>query len=197
MEKTSDETRVEAPLPQTNNTDCSDAPSTQTSMSSTRPAPWGAETDLIDRVRDGDASAMAVLYERHRGQALRFARSLMSGPQDAEDIVHEAFARAVGAIRNGSGPTYAFGPYLSACVRSVANSLWKKQSRERPAPFEDLDPGPTEDLGLERVGKGTSATPRRASISLAGVKFGVCFRSWAGQWRGKGTDRVTIPGLRR
>ena len=79
---------------------------------------------------------MAVLYEGHRGQA---------------HIVHEAIARAVGAIRNGSGPTYAFGPYLSACVRSVANSLWKKQSRERPAPFEDLDPGPAEDPGLERA----------------------------------------------
>jgi RNA polymerase sigma factor (sigma-70 family) len=94
---------------------------------------------------------MAVLYERHRDQALKFARSLMSSAEDAEDVLHEAFAKAVSAIRNGYGPTDRFGPYLSTCVRSAANSVWIKQARERPAVSEELDPGPAEDLSLERV----------------------------------------------
>jgi RNA polymerase sigma factor (sigma-70 family) len=112
---------------------------------------WGQESDLISGVRSGDPAAMAVLYERHKGQALRFARALLSGPQDAEDIVHEAFAKAVSAIRNGYGPTDTFGPYLGTCVRSVASSLWRQQSRERPALSEDLDPGAYEDPALERA----------------------------------------------
>lgn len=109
------------------------------------------ESDLIGGVRAGDPDAMAVLYERHREQALRFARVLMSGPQDAEDVLHEAFAKAVSAIRGGFGPTDTFGPYLSTCIRSVANSFWKKQGRERPVAREDLEPEPLEDPDLENV----------------------------------------------
>lgn len=112
---------------------------------------WGPESDLISGVRQGDPAAMAMLYERHREPALRFARALMSGTQDSEDVLHDAFAKAVSAIRNGYGPADAFGPYLSTCVRSVANSLWKKQARETPAPVQDLDPGPVEDPALENA----------------------------------------------
>jgi RNA polymerase sigma factor (sigma-70 family) len=115
------------------------------------PTPGGhssADLVLIGEVRAGDPAAMAVLYEGHRDQGLRFARALMSGPQDAEDVLHDAFARAFSAIRNGYGPTNAFGPYLSSCIRSAANSLWKKQAREKPSPAADLDPGPAEDPAL-------------------------------------------------
>lgn len=121
----------------------------KSTSSPTRLGAWGLESDLISGVRAGDPAAMAGLYERHRGQGLQFARALLSGPQDAEDVLHEAFAKAVSAIKNGYGPTGAFGPYFSRCIRSVANSLWKKQSRERPAADEVLDPGSAEDPGLE------------------------------------------------
>jgi RNA polymerase sigma factor (sigma-70 family) len=107
--------------------------------------------DLIDRVRTGDAAAMAVLYERHRDQGLKYARSLTSGSQDAEDILHEAFTKAMSAIRNGYGATDNFAAYLNTCVWSVANSLWKKQARERLVPNEELEDDPVDDPGLERV----------------------------------------------
>lgn len=110
-----------------------------------------ADVALIGGVRAGDPAAMGALYERHREHGLRFARALMSGPQEAEDVLHEAFTRAVSAIRNGHGPTSTFGPYLSTCIRSAATALWKKQSREKPAPVEDLDPGPSEDPALENA----------------------------------------------
>lgn len=110
-----------------------------------------AEHELIDAVRAGDPAAMAILYERHRPSALKFARYLMAGTQDAEDVVHEGFAKAVSAIRNGFGPTDTFMPYLNTCIRSVATSFWKKQAREKPAPAEDLDPGPSHDPALENA----------------------------------------------
>ena len=110
---------------------------------------WSQEPALIGGVRAGDPAAIAVLYEGYRGPGLRLAQAFMSGPQDAEDVLHEAFAKAVSAIRNGYGPSNVFGPYLSTCIRSVANSLWKKQARERPAAVEDLDPGSADDPGLE------------------------------------------------
>lgn len=109
------------------------------------------EAHLILGVRSGDPAAMAALYERHRGPALKFARSLVSRAEDAEDILHEAFANAVRAIRNGFGPSEKFAPYLSTCVRSAANSAWKKQAGERPSPHEWLEPEPVEDPALETV----------------------------------------------
>jgi RNA polymerase sigma factor (sigma-70 family) len=111
----------------------------------------GDEPDLIAGVRAGDAESMAVLYERYREPGLRFIRGLMSGAQESEDVLHDAFAKAVGAIRNGYGPKDVFGPYLSTAIRSVAMTFWNKRVREQPAPDEDLDPGPVADHGLERV----------------------------------------------
>lgn len=111
----------------------------------------GSESELIGRVRAGDPEAMAVLYERYREPGLRFSRSLMAGAQDAEDVFHDGFTKTVGAIRNGKGPTDVFAAYLNTSIRSVAMTFYKKSARERPAPDEDLDPGASEDAGLETV----------------------------------------------
>jgi RNA polymerase sigma factor (sigma-70 family) len=111
----------------------------------------GPESDLIDGVRVGDQEAMPVLYERYQEPGLKFIRGLMSGVQEAEDVFHDAFAKAVGAIRSGYGPTDVFGAYLNTSIRSVAATFWRKNGREQPVPDEDLDPGPVEDPGLEAV----------------------------------------------
>ncbi|MDQ0031079.1 RNA polymerase sigma factor [Arthrobacter bambusae] len=109
----------------------------------------GPESGLIDAVRAGEPGSMAVLYERYRESGLRFISSLMSGSQEAEDVFHEAFAKAVVAIRNGRGPTDVFGAYLNTSIRSVTATFWMKQKREQPVTDDDLDPGSFEDPGLE------------------------------------------------
>lgn len=113
-------------------------------------SPPGAESDLIGGVRDGDPEAMAILYGRYRVSGLIFTRALLSNAQEAEDVLHEAFAKAFGAIRNGSGPTTVFAPYLNTSIRSVALTFWKKAGRERPAPQEDLDTM-VDEPGLENA----------------------------------------------
>jgi RNA polymerase sigma factor (sigma-70 family) len=113
--------------------------------------PLGPDSDLIAGVRAGDPEAMAVLYSRHRERALTFARSLASGVQEAEDILHQAFTNVVSAIRNGAGPSDKFGPYLSAAIRSAAKNLWNHQKRERPTEFDGLDNEPADDPRLESV----------------------------------------------
>ncbi|BDI34502.1 sigma-24 [Capsulimonas corticalis] len=59
----------------------------------------GAWTDeaLAERVRaSGDTAAFALLVERYRGRLLALARRMLSGagPEEAEDIVQEAFLAA-------------------------------------------------------------------------------------------------------
>ncbi|MDP9903242.1 RNA polymerase sigma factor [Arthrobacter bambusae] len=113
--------------------------------------PLGEESELLDGVRAGEPEAMEILYERYREPGLRLVRGLMSGAQEAEDVFHEAFVKAVGAIRNGHGPTDVFGAYLNTSIRSVTLTLWKKRGREQPAPDEELEveSGAVEDPGLE------------------------------------------------
>ena len=110
----------------------------------------GTATDLIERVRAGDPAAMAALYERHRTQGLAFARSLAPS-NDGEDVLHEAFTKAVSAIRNGHGPKEKFGAYLSTCVRSVAATVWKKTGQENVSPFEYSEEVALEDPALETL----------------------------------------------
>lgn len=110
-----------------------------------------SEAHLIVGVRSGEPAAMAQLYERHRAPGLQFARSLLNSLEDAEDVLHEAFTKSVSAIRNGYGPTDTFGPYLSTCVRSAANSLWTKRAQESPSCLDHLDAEAIEDPALETI----------------------------------------------
>ncbi|WP_461164026.1 RNA polymerase sigma factor [Arthrobacter sp. R4-81] len=110
-----------------------------------------SESHLIEGVRRGEQAAMAQLYERHREQGMKFARSLLNSPEDAEDVLHEAFAKTVSAIRRGFGPTDSFGAYLSTSVRSAANSLWTKRAQESPSCLDHLDPEAVDDPSLETI----------------------------------------------
>lgn len=67
-----------------------------------------------------DAAVCDLLYRRHRRAALAYARTCCRTPQDAEDLVSEAFARTLQAVRSGAGPRGPWRAYLLAVVRHTA-----------------------------------------------------------------------------
>ncbi|UUU38869.1 RNA polymerase sigma factor [Streptomyces sp. NBC_00162] len=67
-----------------------------------------------------DAALCDLLYRRHRRAALAYARTCCRTPQDAEDLVSEAFARTLQAVRSGAGPRGPWRAYLLAVVRHTA-----------------------------------------------------------------------------
>ncbi|HEX2102503.1 MAG TPA: RNA polymerase sigma factor, partial [Solirubrobacteraceae bacterium] len=78
---------------------------------------------LLQIARDGDERAFAVLYERHSAAILRYCRSLLRSPQEAEDVTQEVFVLAISALRRGAEPN-AFRPWLyrvahNACMTSM------------------------------------------------------------------------------
>lgn len=78
---------------------------------------------LVDRTRQGDLDAFALLYERHAAAALARARRL-AGAEYAEDLVAEAFTRVLDALQRGFGPTQSFRAYLLTSIRTLwLNSL--------------------------------------------------------------------------
>jgi RNA polymerase sigma factor (sigma-70 family) len=83
---------------------------------------------LVEAVRNGDREAFAALYRRYSPLAFRFACRLLGSAQNAEDLVSEAFAKVLGRLVIGGGPTKAFSSYLLTTVRTT---LYKQLAADR------------------------------------------------------------------
>ncbi|HEX6934542.1 MAG TPA: sigma-70 family RNA polymerase sigma factor [Streptosporangiaceae bacterium] len=115
-----------------------------------------SDSDLIAAVRDGDAGAYGILYERHSARAQRLARQIVPEQADADDVVSETFTKVLAAIKGGSGPAEAFLPYLLTAVRRVAFDHVKVQRAQIP----------TDEAGLGNQGE-PSGDPAEASLERA------------------------------
>jgi RNA polymerase sigma-70 factor (ECF subfamily) len=47
----------------------------------------------VARAADGDADALGLLYDRHGAACLALARAVTGRPDEAEDVVADAFAQ--------------------------------------------------------------------------------------------------------
>ena len=104
------------------------------------------DEQLTTRSRAGDNRAFGELFRRHRKAAESTARSLLRSRSDADDVVSDAFAGVLAAIRNGYGPRDNFRRYLLACVRNgcrvrrpvvLADDAEREVDARAPVIFED------------------------------------------------------------
>jgi len=101
---------------------------------------------LVELARGGDTAAFAELWARHRAAATGAARCITS-TIDPDDLVAEAYAVILEAIRRGGGPTGdGFRPYLYTTVRNLARR-WG--SRRREIAVDELPEEAGEDLVLD------------------------------------------------
>lgn len=96
-----------------------------------------SDPELIERVREGDATAYEELFVRHRDVALRLARRL-AGAERADDICSEAFAKILDLLQRGKGPDVAFRAYLLTTIRTVHLNLVRSGQRENSVTDNDL-----------------------------------------------------------
>lgn len=115
-----------------------------------------SDSDLLRMLHDGDDAALATLWERHIGAALRVARTASSS-FEPEDVAAEAFARALSAIRNGGGPQHAFRAYLVTTVRSIVASWGRQRGHFPMTETEHLDQFQASEL-MDTVDKLTVRT---------------------------------------
>lgn len=94
-----------------------------------------SDEELLVATRRGDMDAYAQLWVRHSAAAARAARAI-TGRSEPDDLVSEAYASVLSAIRSGGGPQDAFRPYLFATIRNRATS-WARKPQEMAV--EDLD----------------------------------------------------------
>lgn len=76
------------------------------------------ESELVAAVRSGAHGANAELFRRHWAPTVRVANGLV-GPDDAEDLASDAFAKIFDLLSRGKGPEVAFRPYLMAMLRTM------------------------------------------------------------------------------
>ena len=94
------------------------------------PPPPLDEPALVARVRRGDREAFGCLVERYSDQAFAVAYGLLRHAEDAEDLVQDAFLRALDKIdRLGRGS--AFGPWFYRLLVNAALNRRKYLARRR------------------------------------------------------------------
>jgi RNA polymerase sigma-70 factor (ECF subfamily) len=94
-----------------------------------------SDEELVDLVRSGDDRAFAEIHARYQPRLVGFARQLLGGAHhDAEEVVQDAFVRALRALR-ADDREIALKAWLYTIVRNRALDVLR-----RPAHTTDLEP---------------------------------------------------------
>jgi RNA polymerase sigma-70 factor (ECF subfamily) len=116
------------------------------------------DDDLVRALRTGTPGAFDAIHHRYHAPLLAFARQLLGGRHhDAEEVVQDAFVRALGALRE-TDREMALRPWLYAITRNRALDELRRPQRTIALAAEDLalpDPG----------GSPGSVIARRAAVA--------------------------------
>lgn len=111
---------------------------------------------LIERSKRGDADALDTLIRKHEKRAYQYAYRLTSNPDEASDIVADAFVRVYTALKNFKGNS-AFTTWL---YRILTNCFLDLRKREKSRQTSSLDAVLSTDEGeVERQIEDDGATP--------------------------------------
>ena len=103
-------------------------------------APLATLTDdqLVLRFRNGDDAAFSEIHRRFRAALTAFARRMLHGSgHDADDVVQDAFIRALRALR-ATDHEMALRAWLYMIVRNRAYDLHRSASAHRTESDERL-----------------------------------------------------------
>jgi RNA polymerase sigma-70 factor (ECF subfamily) len=128
------------------------------------------DEDLMAMVRNGDAAAFEVIYERHGGIAYSLAHRMCQRKQAAEDVVQEAFLSAWRRSvsydpARGSVRTWLLGIVHNRAIDSLRRS-GSDIRRRVDIPVEEVDVESDVDVGAQVVQRDQAGIVRGAMSDL-------------------------------
>jgi RNA polymerase sigma factor (sigma-70 family) len=108
--------------------------------------------ELLERARAGADEAFAALYRRHHAAARWVAERWTRSPEDADDLVSQAFTAMFAALPRLDPDRISFRSYLFACVRNGARDRARRARRVDMTAGVDADALPADDDLLRNPG---------------------------------------------
>jgi RNA polymerase sigma-70 factor (ECF subfamily) len=102
---------------------------------------------LLAAARSGDPAAFSTWMERRRHLAFAYACAVLGNREEAEDVVQEAFVRAVQAYQRGGRPGN-WEAWLMRVLRNLCTDTLRRRRRRPTGPLDTdlLDLSPTPEM---------------------------------------------------
>jgi RNA polymerase sigma-70 factor (ECF subfamily) len=86
------------------------------------------DDELVERIRTGETALYDTLMRRHHQRLYRIARVMLRNPEEAEDVVQEAYVRAYTHLSQFAGAA-KFSTWLTKIAVHEALARLRKRSR--------------------------------------------------------------------
>lgn len=128
-----------------------------------------SDSELVERLADGDEAALAELYDRHAGMLTGLARRFLPGEPEADDLVHDVFLEAWRRAASFDPERGSVRSWLALMIRSRALDRIRKAERRLRAPMPTTPrgeiPAPSRGIEARRLAKSLEdLSPEQRSI---------------------------------
>ncbi|MFZ1054055.1 MAG: sigma-70 family RNA polymerase sigma factor [Opitutaceae bacterium] len=121
---------------------------------------------LVDRFKNGDATAFDEMVERYWDRIFSMVNQLLRYSQDAEEVTQDAFIRAHKGLVNFRGES-AFSTWLYQIATNLARNrywYWWRRKRDKSVSF-DAPMGPDNDTTLAEMIPAEVETPDDITVT--------------------------------
>jgi len=121
---------------------------------------------LVDRFKNGDATAFDEMVERYWDRIFSMVNQLLRNSQDAEEVTQDAFIRAHKGLVNFRGES-AFSTRLYQIATNLARNrywYWWRRKRDKSVSF-DAPMGPDNDTTLAEMIPAEVETPDDITVT--------------------------------
>jgi RNA polymerase sigma-70 factor, ECF subfamily len=100
-----------------------------------------AELELVNRAREGDASAFSALVSQYEGKIFRLAMNITQNREDAEDVLQESFLKAYEHLDQFQGNSKFYTWIVRIAVNQALMKLRKRKTDRSVSLDEQIDTG--------------------------------------------------------
>ena len=94
--------------------------------------------ELVTRAQEGNAAAIACLYEHFSDRIYRYVSFKTGNPVEAEDITGDVFVRMLESIGSFKRQGYPFSSWLYRIAHNLVVDHFRRKGRKKTVPLEQV-----------------------------------------------------------